>query len=386
MNSKMKKILFLHSSSDFYGASKVLIQTVSAVKNNNDIPFVVLSEEGPLADYFRSINVSVFIVRLGILRKKYFNFLGILNRIWFLTIGIFRLINIVRKNKIDIIYSNTAIVFIGCFVAILTRMKHVFHVHELIEKPKLLAKFVAKLVDISAKKVIVVSNIVADEWVKYGISKDKITVIYNSIDMLENSNESFIDLKSSLGISNDTKLIGVVGRINLGKGHKYFFEIAQQLLMKNELNYHFVYIGDVYPGNEHLYEVLKCDISNLGIDKFVTYLGYQSDVKPYVEKFDLLVVPSIYPESFGLVILEAMSLNVPVAVTAHGGPKEIVLDGVTGLHLPLNDSVVSASKINDLLNNPTLVEKIKLASKLNLNKEFSIQNFQNKVIHVLNEI
>ena len=126
----MKKILFLHSSSDFYGASKVLIQTVSAVKNNNDIPCVVLSEEGPLADYFRSINVSVFIVRLGILRKKYFNFLGVLNRIWFLTIGIFRLINIVRKNKIDIIYSNTAIVFIGCFVAILTRMKHVFHVHE----------------------------------------------------------------------------------------------------------------------------------------------------------------------------------------------------------------------------------------------------------------
>ena len=229
-------------------------------------------------------------------------------------------------------------------------------------------------------------NIVTDEWVKYGISKDKITVIYNSIDMLENSNESSIDLKSSLGISNDTKLIGVVGRINLGKGHKYFFEIAQQLVMKNELNYHFVYIGDVYPGNEHLYEVLKNDISNLGIDKFVTYLGYQSDVKPYVEKFDLLVVPSIYPESFGLVILEAMSLNVPVAVTAHGGPKEIVLDGVTGLHLPLNNSVVSASKINDLLNNPNLVEKIKLASKLNLNKEFSIQNFQNKVIHVLNEI
>ena len=75
------RILLLHSSSDLYGASKIFLQTISILQNKGHECTVVLSNEGPLVEKLAAKNTKVHIINLGILRRKYFTPLGLLNRI-----------------------------------------------------------------------------------------------------------------------------------------------------------------------------------------------------------------------------------------------------------------------------------------------------------------
>jgi len=73
------RILFLHSSSDTYGASKIFLQTVAIAQKNGHTAIVVLSNKGSLEDSFKAMGAEVHIVNLGIIRRQYFNLSGIIN-------------------------------------------------------------------------------------------------------------------------------------------------------------------------------------------------------------------------------------------------------------------------------------------------------------------
>ena len=74
------RILFLHSSSDAYGASKIFLQTVAIAQKNGHTAMVVLSNKGSLEQSLIDMDVEVQIVNLGIIRRQYFNLAGIINR------------------------------------------------------------------------------------------------------------------------------------------------------------------------------------------------------------------------------------------------------------------------------------------------------------------
>ncbi len=86
----------------------------------------------------------------------------------------------------------------------------------------------------------------------------------------------------------------------------------------------------------------------------VSFLGFHNNVDWFMERIDLLVVPSIAFESFGMVILEAMKHRKPVICSDFGGMKEVVSDGVTGLVVPAGDVVALSNAITDLLVNPEM--------------------------------
>lgn len=69
--------------------------------------------------------------------------------------------------------------------------------------------------------------------------------------------------------------------------------------------------------------------------KFVPYVSYR-DIPNWYTLADIVVVPSVTREAFGLVNLEAMASGVPVLATRVGGIREVVVDGVTGVLVPPN--------------------------------------------------
>jgi teichuronic acid biosynthesis glycosyltransferase TuaC len=81
----------------------------------------------------------------------------------------------------------------------------------------------------------------------------------------------------------------------------------------------------------------------------VSFLGYHEDVDWFMQQIDLLVVPSIAFESFGMVILEAMKHKKAVICTDFGGMKEVVQDGVTGMVVKAGDAVALSGAITALL-------------------------------------
>ena len=127
-------ILFLHSSSDLYGASKILLAINEQCFIKGHKAIVVLSDNGPLVEKLEASGVRVIISDLGILRRQYLHPRGVYNRLKSNYNAYQFLIQLCKAEQIDLIYSNTTGVVVGVFVAAKLNIKHLWHIHEIIEK------------------------------------------------------------------------------------------------------------------------------------------------------------------------------------------------------------------------------------------------------------
>jgi len=102
-----------------------------------------------------------------------------------------------------------------------------------------------------------------------------------------------------------------------------------------------------------------------------SFLGFHEDVDFFMQRIDILVVPSIAFESFGMVILEAMKYKKPVICSDFGGMKEVVENGKTGLVVPAGDILLLAKAIKKLLADADMRRQMGEAGYLRLNKLFT---------------
>jgi glycosyltransferase involved in cell wall biosynthesis len=373
-------ILILHGSSDLYGASKILLVTVRLLIKKGDTPIVVLTENGPLADELKALGAEVIFIPLGILRRKYKTIPGIINRLSVIRNAYSAIKTLIKERKIGLVYSNTTAVLAGAFAASSLGIRHIWHVHEIIEHPKWMYRFLGGLLNRYSHKVIVVSEAVQKSWSKY-VSPEKLQLVYNGIDYspyLLSSGK----LRKELGIDDQTVVIGMIGRVHYWKGQAYFLQIASALSKQYD-NVRFVLIGDAFPGYEYLYEQLGALIKQENIGHLVTDLGYRTDVAELLHGFDILVLPSTLPDPFPTVVLEAMASAKPVAATAHGGALEMVDENGTGVLIPLNDVQKASLIIGKLISNKVLRIQMGEAARKKVLEEYSTEAFENKMINVL---
>lgn len=372
-------ILVLNNTSDLYGGSKILSIVVKILAEGNHKPIVVLSETGPLVHELAKLNTEVKIIRLGILRRKYLSVPGVLNRLTVTKRAWKALNKLVDENDIDVVYSNTTGVFIGAFLAKKRKIKHVWHVHEIITKPKAFTRALGYLLGKYSDEIIVVSEAVKKHWQKH-IPGKQITRIYNGIDTTEFENTEGT-LKQELNIDPGAILITMIGRVNHWKGQAYFIDIAKNVL-KAHPDTKFVIAGDAYKGNEHLVDQLIARISTDELNGSVHYIGLRTDVANLLSSSDVFVLPSTQPDPFPTVILEAMASAKPVVATNHGGATEMVIDQHTGLLIPFDNAYTAAAQINALLNEPEKIKSMGQAGKKNLQEHYSLLAFKNAILEI----
>ena len=377
-------ILVLHVVSDMYGSSKVLLQAVTALKASGHKVCVVVSEKGPLTEALELEGIETKIIRLGILRRRYLNVLGLVNRAGVLTRAFFALKKLCKQNQIDIIYTNTAPVIIGGILSKFTGIKNVWHLHEILEPSSFMHRFFGWLINATAQKVIVVSDAVYNNWAGR-IDASKMVKVYNgfeasdiNVDVNVGTNAS-ATLRDQLNLNNNTVLVGMVGRVNLIKGQFYFIQIAAAAKAAG-LNCHFVMIGDAYKGYEYLYPQLESQIDALGLQSSITNLYYQPNAAALIQQLDIFVLPSIKPDSFPVVILEAMAAGKPVIATNQGGAQEQIDDCVTGFLVPINDATIAAQKLGVLVNNPDMRTQMGQAGAKKLQEQFSLATFNKNIV------
>ena len=383
-------ILVLHVVSDMYGSSKVLLQAVTALKARGHKVCVVVSENGPLTDALALEGIETKIIRLGILRRRYLNAQGLLNRAGVLTRAFFALKKLCKQNQIDIIYTNTAPVIIGGILSKFTGIKNVWHLHEILEPSSFMHRFFGWMINATAQKVIVVSDAVYNNWAGR-IDASKIIKVYNGFEASDinvdvnvganvNTNANNIKpLREQLNLGNNTVLVGMVGRVNLIKGQFYFIQIAAAAKAAG-LNCHFVIIGDAYKGYEYLYPQLESQIAELGLQNSITNLYYQPNAAALIQQLDIFVLPSIKPDSFPVVILEAMAAGKPIIATNQGGAQEQIDDCVTGFLVPINDATIAAQKLGVLVNNPYMRSRMGQAGAKKLQEQFSLATFNKNIV------
>ena len=161
--SSRPSVLFLHSSDELYGADRILLRVLDALSDMID-PIVVLphdSEPGPLSSELDRRGIRVVRRRVPVLRRKYLSVVGLVRFGASTLRGIWELRRLGRQSGCLAIHSNTSAVVVGPFIARLLGVKHVWHIHEIVERPRVLGRLIAVGTRMSPPPVVAISEAVA---------------------------------------------------------------------------------------------------------------------------------------------------------------------------------------------------------------------------------
>jgi glycosyltransferase involved in cell wall biosynthesis len=343
-------ILFVHHSNDLYGADIVLLETVKGLDRSRFSPIVVLPEDcrhpGGLAAELEKIQVPFLFGPLAVMRRKYFRPARILGYGVELTRAVRLLARIIRESKVEIVHSNTLSVSAGAIAARLTRTPHVWHIHEMLVRPVAVRRALHFLAPRMSSTVICISEAVRQHVLKDEPAADgKLAVVHNGLPL-----ENFVQvsdgssIRREFGIPAGAPLIGMVGRINHWKGQSVFVQAARSVLASfPEAN--FLAVGSVFADEVHYLDRLREEVRQAGIEDRFILSDFRRDVSDILAALDVYVHPALLPEPFGLVVIEAMAAAKPVVATAHGGPLEMIEEGVSGHFVPPADPGALAEKI-----------------------------------------
>jgi glycosyltransferase involved in cell wall biosynthesis len=108
-------------------------------------------------------------------------------------------------------------------------------------------------------------------------------------------------------------------------------------------------VGDPAPGQEANAIALREKVRSLGLEEKVILYGHTDDMNSVWSATDIAAVPSLEPEPFGRVAIEAMRASLPVVASDHGGLSEIVVNGETGYLVSPGDAYALAAALAKLL-------------------------------------
>ena len=131
MRNSIKKILITHSSNDYYGASKVLISIIDIFINNGFEVHLLLPNNGPLNENKTIKKTKLSIIKLGVFRKRYFTISGLINRFYFIITSSLFIRKYLKKNQIDLVYTNTSTLISPSIAAKFAGIPSMFHIHEI---------------------------------------------------------------------------------------------------------------------------------------------------------------------------------------------------------------------------------------------------------------
>lgn len=369
MKKSTKNILLVHSSNDLYGASKILITIIEILIKSGHSVHLILPEDGPLNKHKSLLNVNLSIINVGVFRKKYLNFFGLLNRLIFIIKSTFQIKKIINKHDIDLVYTNTSTIVSPAFAAQLTKTPSIFHIHEIPVGSNLYTKFLTKLFNLFSEKIIAVSNSTREFWIKKGVVHNKIIVINNGF------NFDFSSIKKTV---NDKVVFTSISRIIPYKGHLFLIELFNKIL-KERKDLILQIVGDTLPYYENYLNKLNSKVKDYKIEKNIIFLGHRNDIKSILHQSDFFIHSPITPDPFPTVIFEAIESKTPVVFSDNGGASEILNQSQNGLLIDHNDIKKSAQLILKYIDDKDLQKRnIDNAVKF-ISDNFKIQIFSKKI-------
>lgn len=340
-----RSLLFLHSSSDLYGADRSLLRTINALNDGKTKITACLPYDGPLVKAIQDIGGDVIVMNLAVLRRKYFTPFGIVGFVFAFLIAVMRLSIICRKRNVEIIHSNTTAILVGGVVAKLLGRVHLWHIREIIISPKLIRKVVAWFVFRFSTQALCVSKATADHLIsdQPGLAI-KTVVINNGIDpeLYVSGNRMAIRAKHKIKDSN--VLVGMIARVSAWKGQDLFLEIAKEVCSKVD-NVHFMAIGSPFQGQEVLMAEFENAIVAAELKEKFTIVPFTAEVNDYLHAFDVFVLPSTLPDPFPTTVLEAMAAARATLVNGHGGAVDMINDQISGIIIPNVNNPLSFAKV-----------------------------------------
>ena len=383
-------ILFIHHANDMYGADIGLLHSIKSLDRQKYFPIVILPADMPtgmLSPELERVGVEYHFAHLGILRRKYLKPRAILPLAVELLKGIASVRSIARDRRVALVYANTFVTVSGAIGGKLAGVPVLWHIREILSMPRPLRWLLCKTLGLCADRVVCISKAVRDSALKEAPNLAKKSVVaYNAVSVAaSNGTGKDIGLREELGLPQGALLVGMVGRISHWKGQEILAEAAA-LVLQDHPGVHFVAVGSYFADESHYLQKLRSLISNLGLDGRFHLVDYRSNVIDVYRALDVFVLPSIKPEPFGRVTVEAMMQGRAVIATNHGGTVELIEHGVTGVLVPPSDPKSLAAAIESLLIDRPMRERMGQAAALYAKQNFGLPRYDSQMRNIINEL
>ena len=398
--STVPRILFIDHTARMGGGEVALLNLVVALDHQRYVPVVLLFADGPLRQKLEDAGIETHLLPLAAdvadarkdtLGGKTLLQVGAMLRTMRFVWRVRRKIGRLRP---AIVHTNSLKAdIIGGLAGRLSRVPVIWHVRDRIADDYLpprvvrlfrwLAGWVPRIVIANSRSTLET------------LDRDTrgIAIPSGTVAKLEQSGYQVIhdgtlhdeaDVREGVGNS-DVLLIGLVGRIARWKGQHVFIEAARQLRTRFPRS-RFQIIGSPLFGEDAYERELHDTVDRERLGDVVEFAGFREDVGAAIAALDVLVHASITGEPFGQVIVEGMTAAKPVVATRGGGVPEIVVDGDTGLLVPMDDADAMAYAVGRLLGDPALRERMGRRGRQRVAEHFTIRHTADKVQRVYDEL
>jgi glycosyltransferase involved in cell wall biosynthesis len=244
--------------------------------------------------------------------------------------------------------------------------------------------FLWKMLSKKVKFWIAVSHYVKRRLTSFYNIKDNIEVVYNSIplnDFRFSKYDARCYLYSKRNIAKNDILIVTIGRISEEKGQELVIRSVPHLIQRGYRNFKIMIIGD-----GPLFSPLKELSRKLCIENHVIFTGKisEKEKKIFLKGSDFAIIPSIWHEPFGMVILDYMSAGLPIIGTNRGAIPELVKNGENGFII--RPEVKELVKKLELLIDDEKTRQKMGDQSLEMLKSYSSEVAAKKVISIFNRV
>jgi len=364
----IKKIAFFLPDLRTGGAERVFVQLANSLSDQGySVDLLVAQNEG---DLFSLVNSNIQILAFSQAKKTKLSLL-----LSSLT-GLYRYI---KHNKPDVVFSTiTGANLVTAFIKLLLpkrSTKFILREASSVHNSGLAYRCLSRMLYPQSDGVIAGSNGVMEDLVRYyRVSKTKAFFIRNPLDITLIRRQAKEKVVHPWLLNNDGSLIVSVGRLTAAKDFVTLIKAFK--LIRDERASKLIIIGE-----GECRETLEEKVTELGLQKYVDFLGFQENPYPFVLRADLFVLSSQW-EGFPNVILEALALGRNVVSTdCHAGPAEI-LSGIGGCNLvPVGDPEKLSNAILEKLN-----EKLDTREADDRLQEYDIKTVSQRYIELMDSI
>lgn len=203
------------------------------------------------------------------------------------------------------------------------------------------------------KKIICVSQPVV-ESLKFAVKDhSRFTVIGSVTDINKFQKQKKTGLlHNEYNIPNDHKIIGNIAEFTKFKDHYTWVNTVEILVKENTFKAKYILVGKGF-----MEEEIRQYVEEKGLSDHIIFAGFRRDVPEILPEFDLFMFTS-NNEPTGGVLLESYACKVPIVAANAGGIPEVIVDGKTGLLAEAGNAKDFAAKVNLLINDKELQNKL----------------------------
>ncbi len=391
------RVCYLDHTAKLSGGEIALARLLETIDRKAIDPWVILAEDGSLAERLRAAGIRVDIVPLSgavldvrkdSIESGIFSKVGLILNV--LSYG-FKVAALIRTQPVDIIHTNSLKSDLyGILVSWICNVPLIWHIRDHIDVSYLPA-FAVKMMRFLAARVpaFVIANSQSTlDQLHLAVAKPG-AVVPSGVDpqgevVYDGIASGTPPMATGSALQGPLR-IAIVGRLASWKGQHVFLDAASKLVEAG-IDAQFLLAGTAMFGEDDYVAELHAQVERLGLEGKVNFLGHVDPIEAFLPTVSILVHASTSPEPFGQVVIEGMAAGIPVVATDGGGVKETVVHGETGLLVPMGNAQALADALRMLIDRPELRAKLSTKGRQRVLRHFTASITARKVERVYREV